>query len=114
MMREGKDERAFNCFLNAIRLKPNHLPSLIEIVKYIGVQHHKNSIIQILRKSFLTNHRNWDLLKLLVEVLEGKPTILDLNITNIIYCAKVLENSNIQNNLNIEAESVWLWAMEMM
>lgn len=34
---EGRKEEAFNAYLTALKLKPNHIPSLIRIVNDIGI-----------------------------------------------------------------------------
>jgi tetratricopeptide (TPR) repeat protein len=34
-LREERREEAFSCFLNAVRLKPTHLPSLLELLRYL-------------------------------------------------------------------------------
>lgn len=34
-LREERREEAFSCFLSAVRLKPNHLPSLLELLRFL-------------------------------------------------------------------------------
>ena len=34
--RKGNLDKAFKCLVNSLRLKPDHLPSLLELVNYIG------------------------------------------------------------------------------
>jgi len=57
---EGRKEEAFQNYLTALKLNPNHLPSLIRIVSDIGVGNTNNfEITNILRKAFVQNNRNW-------------------------------------------------------
>ena len=79
---EGRKEDAFNAFLTALKLKPNHIPSLIKIVNDIGIENDNNyEIINVLRKAYVLDCRNWELLKLLIQSIsltkqeETKPSV---------------------------------------
>lgn len=63
-LKENHHEEAFGCFLSAIRLKPNHLPSFIELLKFLTTN--SSEVLRVLRKAFLSHHRDWELLQLLV------------------------------------------------
>ena len=63
---------AFEYFIDALKLQPHHIPSLIQVVKYVHLGSvNKCQIIHIVRKAFAYHHRDWLLLGLFIEVVTG-------------------------------------------
>lgn len=98
-----------------MKLKPNHLPSLLETVKHIGLGHSNNAqILNLLRRAFIYNHRKWDVLQLFIQIVANeKREVLPISLKRLMECARILEDAGGDNDdLDLEAELVWMWALE--
>lgn len=87
----------------------------MEIVKYIGLAHSNTSqIIGLLRRAFIYNHRNWELLQLLIQAITGtRKDNHPISIKRLIEYARILEEmGGASDDFWLEAELVWMWALE--